>query len=47
MGDEEFRPRLTVLFDRSIENVLAADAIWALVNRVCMALLEDPQIKDT
>ncbi len=42
MGDEEFRPRLTVLFDRSIENVLAADAIWALVNRVCMALLEGP-----
>ena len=40
LGDEEFRPRLTVLFDRSIEKVLAADAIWALVNRVCMALLE-------
>jgi Domain of unknown function (DUF3786) len=41
-GDEEFEPRLTVLFDRSIENVLAADAIWALVNRVCIALLEGP-----
>ena len=33
-GDEEFRPRLQVLFDRSIENTLSADAIWALVNRV-------------
>ena len=46
-GDTEFEPRLTVLFDRSIENVLAADAIWALVNRVCTALLERSGIKDT
>jgi hypothetical protein len=35
-GDEEFKPRLQVLFDRSIEEILAADAIWALVNRVAM-----------
>jgi hypothetical protein len=41
-GDEEFEPRVTVLFDRSIENVFAADAIWALVNRVTTALLEGP-----
>ena len=47
LGDEEFRPRLTVLFDRSIEKVLAADAIWALVNRVCMALLEGPEGKNS
>jgi len=46
-GDEEFEPRLAVLFDRSIENVLAADAIWALVNRVSTALLEGPEIKGT
>jgi hypothetical protein len=39
-GDEEFKPRINVLFDRSIEKVLAADAIWALVNRVSTALLE-------
>ena len=45
-GDEEFEPRLTVLFDRSIENVLAADAIWALVNRVTMELLEGPAVKE-
>lgn len=38
-GDEEFPPRLTILFERSIEKVLAADAIWALVNRVSAALL--------
>jgi hypothetical protein len=43
-GDEEFAPQMTVLFDRSIENVLAADAIWALVNRVSTALLEGPGI---
>ncbi|RTZ98343.1 MAG: hypothetical protein DSY90_04320 [Deltaproteobacteria bacterium] len=36
-GDEEFAPRLNVLFDRSIENVFPADAIWGLVNRVTMA----------
>jgi len=39
-GDEEFEPRVTILLDRSIENVLAADAIWALINRVSTALLE-------
>jgi hypothetical protein len=39
-GDEEFEPQVTVLLDRPIENVLAADAIWALINRVSTALLE-------
>ncbi len=38
-GDEEFEPRVTVLIDRSVENVLAADAIWAMINRVTTALL--------
>jgi hypothetical protein len=38
-GDDEFPPRISVLFDRSIENVLAADAIWGLVTRVSTALL--------
>jgi len=42
VGDEEFGPRMTVLFDRSIETVLAADAIWALVNRVSTELLLGP-----
>jgi hypothetical protein len=37
--DEEFPARASVLFERSIENVLAADAIWALVNRVSTELL--------
>jgi len=38
-GDDEFEPQVTVLLDRPIENVLAADAIWALINRVSTALL--------
>jgi hypothetical protein len=33
-GDEEFQPTLSILFDRSIEYHLAADAIWGLVNLV-------------
>jgi hypothetical protein len=37
--DEEFPARMSVLFERSIEDVLAADAIWALVNRVSAELL--------
>jgi hypothetical protein len=39
-GDQEFAPQMTVLFDRSIEAIFAADAIWALVNRVVTALLQ-------
>jgi hypothetical protein len=31
-GDEEFPPRVSMLFDRSIEIHLAADAIWGLAN---------------
>jgi hypothetical protein len=37
--DAEFKARIQVLFERSIETALAADAIWALVNRVSQALL--------
>lgn len=38
-GDEEFQPHLSVLFDRSIELHLSADAIWGLVILVSNALL--------
>lgn len=38
-GDEEFEPRLSILFDRSIESHLPADAIWGLVNLVSNKLL--------
>lgn len=44
LGDREFAPQVTVLFDRSIEEIFAADAIWALVNRVATALLQGPKI---
>jgi hypothetical protein len=39
-GDDEFDPRLSILFDRSIEHHLAADAIWGLVNLVSETLTE-------
>jgi len=42
-GDEEFSPEANVLLDRPIERVLAADAIWALINRVTTALLQGPE----
>jgi hypothetical protein len=38
-GDEEFPAKLSVLFDRSIELHLSADAIWGLVGLVSDALL--------
>jgi hypothetical protein len=34
--DSEFKARIRVLLDRSIENYLPASVIWALVNRVTM-----------
>ncbi len=39
-GDDEFQPEVRLLFDRSIEDILQADAIWALANRVTQALVE-------
>lgn len=42
-GDQEFKSRLSILFDRSIEHHLAADAIWGLVNLVSDALLKGDQ----
>jgi len=41
-GDEEFDPRVSVLFDRSIEHHLSADAIWGLVALVSEALVKAP-----
>lgn len=37
--DDEFQPHLSILFDRSIERHLSADAIWGLVNLVSNELL--------
>ncbi len=41
-GDQEFPPRLSVLFDRAIEECFQASAIWLLVKRVSQALLQGP-----
>jgi len=38
-GDDEFEPSLSILFDRSIEHHLSADAIWGLTNLVSDILL--------
>lgn len=38
-GDDEFEPRFSVLFDRSIERTFHADAVWALVNLTSTELL--------
>lgn len=42
-GDEEFQPRVSVLFDRSIETVFHSAAIWSLVNLVSFFLLKGPE----
>jgi hypothetical protein len=42
-GDEEFRPKISVLFDRSIERCLSGSGIWALVEMVSKALLRGPR----
>lgn len=44
-GDQEFKSRLSILFDRSIEHHLAADAIWGLVNLVSDTLLMGDQME--
>lgn len=38
-GDDEFQAHLSILFDRSIECHLSADAIWGLVNLISNELL--------
>jgi hypothetical protein len=43
-GDDEFEPRVSVLFDRSIESHLSADAIWGLVALVSEALVKAPSL---
>jgi hypothetical protein len=40
-GDEEFPPGLSVLFDRSIEEHLAPDAIWGLFNLLVRRLINE------
>jgi len=44
-GDSEFAPKISVLFDRSIEDSLPSPGIWGLVNLVSFALLKGPRRK--
>jgi hypothetical protein len=44
-GDAEFAPKISVLFDRSIEEAFSAAGIWCLVNLVSFALLKGPRRK--
>lgn len=44
LGDEEFEPRISVLFDRSVEKHLSADALWGIVNFISDALLGAPRV---
>jgi hypothetical protein len=44
-GDQEFEPTLSILFDRSVEHHLAADAIWGLVNLMSDILLSGNALK--
>ena len=44
-GDAEFEPKISVLFDRSIEDSFSASGIWGLVNLVSFALLKGPRRK--
>jgi hypothetical protein len=43
-GDDEFEPRISVLFDRSIESHLSADAIWGLVALTSESLFKAPNL---
>jgi len=38
-GDKEFKPRMSILFDRSIEEYFEADAIWGIANMVSGRLM--------
>jgi hypothetical protein len=40
-GDDEFQATISILFDRSVEVHLAADAIWAMTNLVSNMLLQE------
>ncbi|MBW1723435.1 MAG: DUF3786 domain-containing protein [Deltaproteobacteria bacterium] len=42
-GDDEFLPRISILFDRSIETCFSASGIWSLVNLVSFFLLKGPE----
>jgi Domain of unknown function (DUF3786) len=44
-GDDEFPSTISILFDRSVEVHLAADAIWAMANLVSDMLLQGGRMR--
>ncbi len=42
-GDEEFQPKITVMFERSIERIFSASGIWSLVKVAVSKLLRGPE----
>ncbi len=42
-GDDEFQPKMTLLFERSIEQVFSASGIWSLVKVAAGKLLKGPE----
>jgi len=44
-GDDEFQATISILFDRSVEVHLAADAIWAMTNLVSNLLLQGSKMR--
>ena len=45
-GDEEFPPRIGILFDSTIQSHLALDVIWCMVSETNRRLAEVSEIKD-
>jgi hypothetical protein len=45
-GDEEFQPKMTVMFERSIEGIFSASGIWSLVKVATRALLQSPDPRE-
>lgn len=42
-GDEEFQPKITVMFERTIEGIFSASGIWSLVKVAANHLLRGPE----
>ena len=42
-GDEEFPPRIGILFDSTIQSHLPLDAIWCMVSETTRRLTENPE----
>lgn len=46
-GDEEFQPKITVMFERSIERIYSASGVWSLVKVAVNKLLRGPARRES